>query len=80
MTGCTSATVTPASRRLNNRSPLGLDGHALPLNLTLGTGQSKHFLLGSYVPQDGAVVRAVTTIGIAVTRAPIRACVFSAAT
>ena len=40
----------------------------------------QRLMLGSYVPQDAAVVRAFATTGIVDAPAPIRACVFSAAT
>ena len=41
MTGCTSATVTPASHRLNHCSRFGQDGHALPLNLETAVGRAR---------------------------------------
>ena len=39
-----------------------VNGHSLPLNITLQPGQSRDFLIGSFMPQNGAVAPGTYTL------------------
>lgn len=40
-----------------------VNGHTVPLNITLAPGQSRNFLLGSFMPQNGPVAAGHYTLG-----------------